>query len=138
MADGGLCLPHYEDGLYQFELPLTFSGCEAVTSRDAANSRLSEPKKIIMKLPVNRGRVSAHQLKRVLVGPDGKTMGSVNYAEKVYRALEKAPHFPIAGKSAASLLDKKLKVDLLLPDAATGLHATDISPENSPSIPVRP
>ena len=50
LANGGLHLPHSEDGLYRFEPPQTFSACKAVTSGDARGGRLADPNKIITRM----------------------------------------------------------------------------------------
>ena len=64
---------------------------------DAADTRLSDPGRIIAKLHVKWGRSPAHQLKRVLEDSGRKTMGSANYVggalerRKICRAVRKAP-----------------------------------------------
>ena len=64
--------------------------------------RLSGPKKIIMKLHVNWGHVSAQKLKRVLVDSNGGNMhlvtlvGEVSDQCKVRRASDESPHIPSA------------------------------------------
>ena len=79
---GGRRFPNAKDGSYQFDLSQTLSLCEAVASGDAADSCLPDPTKIIAKPHVGYGHSSAHQLKRVLVGSDGATMGLINFADE--------------------------------------------------------
>ena len=54
-----------------FAPPLTFPAYNAATLSDARDGALSDPKKIIIELHVNRGHTSARQIKRVLVGSEG-------------------------------------------------------------------
>ena len=85
LSYGGLQLPPPENGLYRFERPQAFPACKAVTFRDARNGRVSEPKKIITKLRVNRRHASALQPKGVLVDSNGEKL---HLAYCVDRALE--------------------------------------------------
>ena len=66
LENGGVRLPSTEDGMCSFTPPRTFPACEAAPLSDARDGALSDPKKIIMTLHVNRGRASARKLKRVL------------------------------------------------------------------------
>ena len=45
--NGGSRLSYEEDGLYQFDPPLTLSACRAAIVGDAADSRLPDPKDIV-------------------------------------------------------------------------------------------
>ena len=53
------------DGLFQFDPPFTFTARKAVVLGDALDRSASDPK-VAMKVGVERGHASAHQLKRVL------------------------------------------------------------------------
>ena len=65
--------PVAEDGLYQFGPPSTFSACKAAALGDALDPSASGTGRIVMKLHVNWGHVSARQLKRDLADADGDT-----------------------------------------------------------------
>ena len=78
-ANGGLHLPLSSGGLYRSGLPQTFSACRAVTSSDARYGYPSGPKKIIVKLHVNREPASAQQLKRETADSDVENMHLFNY-----------------------------------------------------------
>ena len=105
--------------------------------------RLSDTKKIIMKLHADWGRASAHKLKRAPVGSDGRNMHLLTYADEVSEQCEvrlplaKAPHVPIANTSTASRFAEKLRADLLFPDDLTALRALDVFPKYSLLMPVR-
>ena len=64
---------------------------------------LSDPDKIKTQLPVNRGHASAQQSKRAAVDSVEDNMHLATYVDEVLeqcevcRALNKAPHVPIAG-----------------------------------------
>ena len=84
-----------------------------------------------MKFHVNWGRVSAHQLKRVLVDSDGGNSHLVNYVAgvlehcEICRASDMAPRVPIAGTCAVSTFKEKVRVDLLFLDDIILLRDTD-------------
>ena len=63
--------------------PEEFSACTAVTLGDARDDSMSDPKKIVTKLHVSWGHVSANQSKRELVDPDGGMSHLVKYADEV-------------------------------------------------------
>ena len=71
LPNGGVPLPNAENGSYQFDPPRTFSACKAVTLGDSLDGCSSDPKKIVVKLHLNRGHVSAHQFKWVSADSDG-------------------------------------------------------------------
>ena len=55
----------------------TFSACTAVTFRGPTDARFPDPRN------VSWGHASAHQLRRVLVGPDGEPVDVVNYVQSL-------------------------------------------------------
>ena len=96
------------------------------------DGRLSDSKKITMKLHVRGGFASARQLKRVSEYSDG---GNARLATEVERLLQqrevccpfdKAPYLPVVGASTVSTYDQKLRVDLLSLSVSIALHATDV------------
>ena len=137
LFDGGLHLHYTQGGRYRFETPRTFAACEAVTLGGARDSNLTDPKKIAMKLHVNRGRASAQQLRRVLADSGGDNMHLPTCADgvlarrEVCQAFEKAPHAPVAGTSTAAMSNEKLQVDVI------ALRIMDVYSEYSLPIPVR-
>ena len=83
LAAVGLRLPYEGGVLYRFDPPRTFSACTALTQGDAKETRLPNPKKVIMELHVDWGPASAHPLERVSVDSDMGAMGLVNYVDGV-------------------------------------------------------
>ena len=67
LSDGGLHLPDTPGGLHHYEPPLTCAACKARTLDDAEDGRLTDPKKIAMKLHAHWGHASAQPLTRVLL-----------------------------------------------------------------------
>ena len=61
----------------------TFSECTAVTFRGPTDARFPDPRKIATAPHVIWGQASAHQLRRVLVGPYGELVGVVNYVQSL-------------------------------------------------------
>ena len=114
-ANGGLRLPYGEPGLYQFGSPHTLWACREVKLGDATDTCSSDAKEIILKLHVNRGHTTAHQLKHVSIDCERETKGLANYVDAelgqcgISPAFGKAPHIPIAGTSTASLLTRNAK-----------------------------
>ena len=84
LSDGGLYLPLVESGLLRFVPPKDSSACTAVTSGDARDDSISDPKKLTMRLHVNWGHASATQLRRVLVDSDGGMSHLVSQVEDVF------------------------------------------------------
>ena len=119
LSTGGLHFPITSGGLLRSVPPTLFSACSAVTLGDACDGSVSDPRKIIAKLRVNRGHASACQPKTALVDSGGGNSRLVNFAGEVLehcetrRALEKAPHAPIAGTPTVSTFNEKVQVDLL-------------------------
>ena len=69
LSNDELRFPQTAAGLYQFGRPSTSAARGAADLRDSLDpGRLR--KKVAMKLNVNRGHATAHQLKRGLVGTD--------------------------------------------------------------------
>ena len=79
-----------------------------MTSGDAQDDSISDPKKIIMKVHANWGHASATQFERVLIDSDGGMSHLVNQVDQVLetcdvcRAFDKAPRIPIAGTTSVS------------------------------------
>ena len=105
MRDGGFRwvddpAPRSYSASAAFTTPQLFSACNAVTLRDAGNSELSDPNKVIMKLHINWGHSSATQIKRVPVDAEGDTQSLIQHVDEVAsqcdarKAFEKAPHIP--------------------------------------------
>ena len=130
--NGGIRLPFTEDGVCSFIAPRTFSARKAVSSGDARDGALSDPKKIITKLHVNRGRPSAQEIKRVLVGSGGDNLHLLRHVDEVLercdvsRSSDRAPHVPIAGTSAVSMSNEKLQVALLFLADIVALRVMDV------------
>ena len=92
--------------------PRTFSACAAVTFRGATDARFPDPRKIATALHVSWGHASAHQSRRVMVGPDGEPVGVVTYVQsfgqcEIRCAIEKVPHIPAT--SAVSIVNGQLQ-----------------------------
>ena len=85
LASGGLHSPRTEDELRRAEPPQTFSARKAVTLGDARHGCLSDPIKIIMKLPTVWGHAPAQQLKKELADQDEENMYLANYVDEVPR-----------------------------------------------------
>ena len=143
MSDGGLHLPYTPDDPYHLGTPLTSAACRAVAFGDAEDGRLTEPRKISMKLHVNWGHASAQQLRRELVD-SGE--GNANFPTCVdgelaqcefCRASVKAQHIPAAGTSTVAIVKEKLQADLLFLDDIIAPHVMDVSSGNSLLIPVQ-
>ena len=72
-----------------------------------------------MKLRVNWGHASAHQLKRASVDTDGgnsrsaNCVGEVLERSEIRRAFDEAPHVSIAPTSTVSMFNGKAHADLL-------------------------
>ena len=102
-----------------FLTPQLFSARKAVTARDAGNAEISDPNKVITKLHINWGHVSATQIKRVLVDAEGGAQCLMQHVDEVAsqrdtcKAFEKAPHIPISGTSTVSTFDGRLHTGLL-------------------------
>ena len=131
ISSGGLRLPSAEDGLYQSDPPRALSACKAVTLRGATDKCLSKPKKISVKLHLNRSHSSARQLRRVSVNPDGDDVHLVTHAGgvlgqcEVRRSFDDSPHVSSAGAATASMFIEKLRVDPLFSDDPFALRAVD-------------
>ena len=75
--------------------------------------------KIVVKLRVSRGHVSARESRRVFVDLYAENVYLANYVNEVLwpcevcRALDTAPHVPIAGTLAILMFSKKSQTDLL-------------------------
>ena len=104
--------------LLRFDPPKDFSACTAATLGDAQDAGISDPKKTIKELHVNRGHASATQLKRALVDSANGTSHLVPRVDEVLencdvcRAFDKAPHVPIAGATTASAFNEKAQAGL--------------------------
>ena len=72
-SNGGLHSSCAEDCLYELDPRSTSTACVAVALGDALDPSAPGPKKVVMKLHVNRGHAFAHQSNRVLVVADGDT-----------------------------------------------------------------
>ena len=126
-------LPYTPDGPYRLETPLTFAARKAVTLGDAEDCRLTDLKKILMKLHVERVLVdSDRDNAHLLTIADGRLS-----QREVCQALEEAPQPPAAGTSIAATFSKKLDVDFLISDDILALHVTDVFSEYSLLIPAR-
>ena len=143
-SGGGLHSPLVEGGILRLVPPEEFSASTAVLLGGARDDSISDPRQIIMKLHVNRGRASANQLKRVLLDSDGGMSHLVNRADGVLescdmcRAFDKAPHVPIAGASAVSTFNEKVQGDLPFLGDLSVLHAMDMFSKYSLRLPVPP
>ena len=90
----------------------TFLACGAATLGDARDGTRSDPKKIIMKLRVNRGHASTRQIRRVLVASEEANLhlprhiGEVLGRCDVCRFLDRAPPLHIAGTPTASMFNE--------------------------------
>ena len=133
-----------ETALLRFVPPKEFAACTAGTLGDARDDSISDPKKIIMKLHIIWGRASANKLKRVLAGSEECASHSVDFAGDILeqcdvcKAFDQAPHIAIAGTSAVSTFQEKVRVDLLFPDALIALRGMDMFRKNSLLSPVLP
>ena len=83
VSDGGVHLPIAEGRLLRFGPPNVFSASKTATLGDARDVSVSDPKKISMKLRVNRGHMSANQLKRALVDSESGSSHLANFADDV-------------------------------------------------------
>ena len=104
---------------------------------DAQDNNISDPKKVIMKLHAFWGHASATQLERVLVDSAGgmshlvNQVGQVPETCDVCRALDKAPHIPMAGTTTVSAFNEKVQVDFLFLGDLIVVHAMDVFSKNS-------
>ena len=80
-----------------------------------------------MRSHANRGHAAAKQLKRSLVN----NVDEVPEQCEARRALDKAPHVPIAGAWTVSMFSNKLYVDILRLDDNIAVHVLDVFP-NTP------
>ena len=114
------------------EPPLTFSACKVVPLGESTRGCLSAPKKIDVKLHVNRGHASAQRLRRVLEDSDGDDMHFVTCVDgvlaksEVFRAFDTAPHAPAAGSSTVAMFYETLQVDLFFFGGIVALHIMDV------------
>lgn len=96
-----------------------------------------------MTLRVNWGHASAPQHRRVPADSGGGNKVLSDYADKALeqreacRALDEAPHSPLAGKSTVSTPNDKLRADLSFLDDLIALRAIDVFSNSSRRIPVR-
>ena len=80
---------------------------------DATDARLSEPRKINIKLHPNWGHASAQQPNRISGDSDWDYIHLVTCVDEVSeqcevrRTFDKAPHVPVAGASAALVFHEK-------------------------------
>ena len=87
-----------------------------------------------MKPHVNVGRASAHEPRLVLVDADKENMHLANYVNEVpeqrnvCRAFDEAPRAPIAGTSAVSMSNEKLRIALSLSGDVIAPHAMKALP----------
>ena len=111
---------------------------------DARDGTLSDPTEIVMRLHVNRGSAPAQQIERVSVGSDGgnlhlhRRVDEVPEHGDVCGASDSAPHVPIAGTSAVSMISGDLHIDRLFCDDMVSLRVMDVSSKYSLFTPVRP
>ena len=144
LPHGVFLFPHSADGLWQSEPPSRSAAFRAVALGGALDPGACYPKKIAMKLHLNRRHASTRKLKRVLVEADGDSQGLLECADEVprqcgvCRAFDKAPHLPAAGTSPVSSFREKLQAGLLLLDNAVALRAMDVSSECSLMVQVSP
>ena len=88
-------------------------------------------KKIIAKLDAFWGHASEQQLMRVWADSNGDNIHLLNYVDGVLErrevcgAFDKAPHAPVAGRSAVSTSTEKLGAGSLLLDDLIALRAMD-------------
>ena len=129
--------------MYHFEPPLASPDCKAVTLGDPTDGFLAGPKKIAMRLNANRGRASAHQLKRASADSDEGNLHLLSCVDEVSEQcdvcqdFDNAPLVPIAGASTFAMFNGKLWVDLLFLDDIVAPHAMDVYSKYSFLIPAR-
>ena len=125
---GGFLLPFTEDAMWSLTPPRTFSACKAVTLGDARGGTLSEPKKVAMKLHVNWGMLRRSRSNGSWWTPKGGNLellqhvGEVVGRRDVCRALDRAPHVPIAGTPTVSMFNEEAQVHPPFPGATIALH----------------
>ena len=92
----------------------------------------SGPKKIAMRLHVNRGHAAARQVIRLLVVFEGgarrflRRVGRLLSQREARRAFDKTPHAPVARTSTVALSTEKLPVHLLFPEDIITAHVMDV------------
>ena len=130
--------------MYHSYPPRALSASRAVTLGDAIDPCSSDSDEICMKLLVNRGRASTHQLRRVLADSDLEAAGLACCAGEVLeqceicRAFDKAPRIPIAGTSIFSAINEEVRADLLFLDDAAAARAMYVSRIDAFFLPIAP
>ena len=136
--------PFANDGLLYLAPPKDVSACTAVTLGDARDDSVSDHRKIIMKLHVNWGHASAHQLERVMVDSEEGNSRFADFADEVLeqcetcRAFDKATHVPISGTSTVSMFNEEVQVDPHLLDDIIARRAMEMFPKYPLLLPKQP